>query len=383
MAETRRAENVDINTKWSGNAKYPKQTYTGEPIAKVKNQVLLTRVPTTSLGSIGKTLIERLVGELLFYGAIPTDDMMLAMGCNPFMVTVGMKELMDVLNPCLVTYGAYQPLLDKTPYNSDFRQQSMDRLMIEEIREVCSEILPTDTSQPIAAGRGVEGLSRLELMRMQTRTATGTEGREEVTDPVKKQVMAFFSQSFDPTRHLPMDKRDAAGTNDDEWVKNFEFIAANFDVFNWWEVYGKKLYPLIYPVAVRILALPDSNGAQERTFSAATWMDGKLNTRQSNMTFQMKVLLYKNQGLLPYATKHAEEQKSEEARRKTKALLEKSRAYKKSISEAKASEETTGDGEDSTKLVEDDDDEFVDDDDEDEGERLLDILEEEDETSEA
>ena len=44
--------------------------------------------------------------------------------------------------------------------------------------------------------------------------------------------------------------------------------------------------------------MPDSNADQERTCSAATWMDGKLNKKQSDLTFQMKVLLYKNKGFL-------------------------------------------------------------------------------------
>ena len=105
------------------------------------------------------------------------------------------------------------------------------------------------------------------------------------------------------------------------WVEHLEEIAANFDVMGWWEHHGKALFPLIYPVACLILPLPDSNGHQERTFSAATWMDGKLQKRQSDMTFQMKVLLYKNKDFLWEHRERMKDISRKEAAERTKALL--------------------------------------------------------------
>jgi hAT family C-terminal dimerisation region len=93
-------------------------------------------------------------------------------------------------------------------------------------------------------------------------------------------------------------------------------------LIKWWETIGKKSFPLIYPVAIRILSLPDCNGNQERTFSAVTWMDGKLNSRQNDMIFQMKVLLYKNQGFLEEHKKEVLEENRKAAAARTKALLQ-------------------------------------------------------------
>lgn len=60
---------------------------------------------------------------------------------------------------------------------------------------------------------------------------------------------------------------------------------------------------------------------QERTFSAATWMDGKLNARQNEFTFEMKVLLYKNQAFLEEFKQEVLEESKRAAAARTKALL--------------------------------------------------------------
>jgi hAT family C-terminal dimerisation region len=123
-----------------------------------------------------------------------------------------------------------------------------------------------------------------------------------------------------------MESHKLVGVNKLEWIQKFDIIVEHFDVFKWWETIGKNSFPLIYPIAIRILSLPDSNGNQERTFSAATWMDGKLNSRQNDMTFQMKVLLYKNQGFLEENKKEVMEVNRKAAAARTKALLESSTA---------------------------------------------------------
>jgi hAT family C-terminal dimerisation region len=125
---------------------------------------------------------------------------------------------------------------------------------------------------------------------------------------------------------MPVETHHLVGVNKADWVKQFEIIVEHFDVFKWWETIEKNSFPLIYPVAIRILSLPDSNGNQERTFSAATWMDGKLNSRQNDMTFQMKVLLYKNQGFLEEHKKEVEEKNRKAAAARTRALLQESTA---------------------------------------------------------
>ena len=85
------------------------------------------------------------------------------------------------------------------------------------------------------------------------------------------------------------------------------------------------LVPTNLPCDCDCSFLPDSNGLQERTFSASTWMDGKLNKKQSEFTFNSKVLLYKNQGLLEKYKEAVEKeirasQKQEAAARTERAL---------------------------------------------------------------
>jgi hypothetical protein len=58
-------------------------------------------------------------------------------------------------------------------------------------------------------------------------------------------------------------------------------------------------------------------------------MDGKLGNRQNNMTFQMTVLLYKNQALLEDHKKEVREEDRKAAAARTKALLKTSMANMK------------------------------------------------------
>jgi hAT family C-terminal dimerisation region len=114
---------------------------------------------------------------------------------------------------------------------------------------------------------------------------------------------------------------DTIGSTSKQWLANLEFIMKIFDLIEWWRNTGKSQYPMIYPVAMCILSLPDSNGHQERTFSAATWMDGKLNSMQKDPTFQMKVLMYKNEDFLERYIDTMEPKQLETAAMKTKELL--------------------------------------------------------------
>ena len=117
------------------------------------------------------------------------------------------------------------------------------------------------------------------------------------------------------------DVANTIGNTQEQWLNNVELIARHFNLIEWWNGQGKNQFPLMYPVAMCILSLPDSNGHQERTFSAATWMDGKLNAMQKDMTFQMKVLLYKNANFLQRYSGKIQESSLEDAEQKTKELL--------------------------------------------------------------
>ena len=118
------------------------------------------------------------------------------------------------------------------------------------------------------------------------------------------------------------------GPSDEQWMENWETVLHNFDVLHWWVHVGRDLYPLIFPVALLILSVPDSNGKQERTFSAASWMDGRLSKRQSGMTFQSKVLLYKNKGFLEKYKDIIKQAYTKDAEKRTRELLRLSSAIR-------------------------------------------------------
>ena len=170
-----------------------------------------------------------------------------------------------------------------------------------QIRDNCSEVIPKDHDGSGSADSEGEGNAMARKRRMlMKKKASARVGIDK--DPVKRQVKAFFEQSFDPVqvllgqqkRKLPPGLRSDLESGKLDLAESWLVFAKHFDVMEWWESVGKKSFPLIYNVACLILPLPDSNGDQERTFSAATWMDGKLKKRQSDLTFEMKVLLYKN-----------------------------------------------------------------------------------------
>ena len=113
----------------------------------------------------------------------------------------------------------------------------------------------------------------------------------------------FFSNAINWANQLAakgVDKDVVAsiGNNTGTYQVNLHIIAIYFDVMTWWHEVGKHECPWIYLVACIVLAVPDSNGHQERTFSTCSWMDDPLKKSQSDATFEMKSLIYRNSGLL-------------------------------------------------------------------------------------
>ena len=205
--------------------------------------------------------------------------------------------------------------------------------LVEEIRKVWVK-LPVNTSGAndtvgaggVGNGNDDEDEDVYEALRHKKLKTSHDPNRSN--DPVEAQVDDFFSQSFNPLLVLcgQQDKvpnaAEVIGNGVGQWLKNVEVIAKYFNLAEWWEGTGKTQFPLMYPIACCILSLPDSNGHQERTFSAATWMDGKLNSMQNDVTFQMKVLCYKNHDFLERFKGRLEKEQLEVAEKKTKALLE-------------------------------------------------------------
>jgi hAT family C-terminal dimerisation region len=251
------------------------------------------------------------------------------MACNPFMATHGMEEL-DLLFAVVIDHETYTELVGSV--YQDHKKTCME-MLVNEINIACSLIIrnrednAAEVSSVVGDGDEAEAeeVDVIEVLRRKrAKESKSVVTGDDNLDQVERQVQEFFNQQFDPRSGMPLETHSLVGATKGDWVKHWETIVEHFDVFKWWESIGKNSFPLIYPVAIRILSLPDSNGNQERTFSAATWMDGKLNSRQKDMTFQMKVLLYKNQAFLEEHKKEVLEENKKAAAARTKALLESS-----------------------------------------------------------
>jgi hAT family C-terminal dimerisation region len=334
VAETRRSEHPEEYSRWDGSYNFPPRTYKGVPIAdgahgktRKKKYIPMNPVKRDHLHPTAKKLLDRLITEMTNYGVVAKRDRLLAMACNPFMATHGMEEL-DLLMAFVNDHETYKELISSVTIE---HQKTAMEILVQEIKSTCSLIIPNNDDNG-GGGSGVVGndddaeaeeVDEMEELRRR-RANERVESNYDNLDPVESQVHAFFNQQFDPRSGMPLETHQLVGATKFDWIKQWETIVEHFDIFKWWESIGKNSFPLIYPVAIRILSLPDSNGNQERTFSAATWMDGKLNTRQKDMTFQMKVLLYKNQAFLEEHKKDVLEENRKAAAARTKALLKSS-----------------------------------------------------------
>ena len=339
VAETRRSEHPEDISRWDASYNFPPRKYNGTPTTdgatgKKKNKpnkyIPMTHIMRENLHPTAKKLLERLASEMTAYGAKPTKDRLLAMACNPFTATHGMEEL-DLWFAYLENNDTYTDLVGLVKL-TDYQKTCMDTLE-HQIKLDCELIIPNDNDRNRERSTAVtdnddtdtEEMDEMEeLRRKRAKEREHNEPSDQDLDAVQRQVRSYFNQQFDPRSGMPAETHSKIGATKKLWMKQWEIIVEHFDIFQWWETIGKVSFPLIYPVAIRILSLPDSNGNQERTFSAATWMDGKLNSRQNDTTFQMKVLLYKNQGFLEEHKKEVLEENKKAAETRTKAFLKSS-----------------------------------------------------------
>ena len=315
------ATDLDKNTnkeKWTGN----------------KKTITLVKTATDELYGVTGTCLLRLKTELRGYVGKPSEDQLLAMAVNPFIVSWGFQEL-ECQAEMLKEVAEEE---EDLALAMDFRSEAK-KALIKAVRLICSELVEdysadNDNSSEIEDDRNDSKMTK--IWKKKLREARAKANVVVSDDPVEKAVDDFFALKFDVRNALVAQMKDTKtkigpgvfekiGTTEEAWMQNWEAVSLNFDCVNWWFKTGQHLFPLIFPVAVIVLSLPDSNGLQERTFSASTWMDGKLNKKQSEFTFNSKVLLYKNQGLLEKYKEAVEKeirasQKQEAAARTERAL---------------------------------------------------------------
>jgi hypothetical protein len=252
-----------------------------------------------NLNPVAAKLIDRIITDFANYCGTPTEHQLLAMACNPLSATVGFKLISDY-QKALINKGKLSARL-----HEDFKKEAY-AILEKTIREKCSNMLndkkvpesAMDVSAVTLTPEEPEKEDEEENFLIEVRRTKVVQSKDSTVDEVEAELLCYAEYTHDWSKNMASEGVDPKivkqiGTNIDSWAENWQLISDNFDIMKWWEN-QKTRFPLIYLVACHILAAPDSNGHQERTFSAATWMDGKLSNRQTDATFQRKVLLYKN-----------------------------------------------------------------------------------------
>ncbi|CAB9518167.1 expressed unknown protein [Seminavis robusta] len=146
------------------------------------------------------------------------------------------------------------------------------------------------TNDPLALAREAKR-RRIE----DTPVEEGVDQSRSNRQMVRRRLQLVGCSSGSEAEAIGKDVLSTLGNEEHCWLDNIEVVKIYFDLQEWWETTGKTNHPIIYEIAVRIFAMPDSNGFQERVFSSCTWFDGKLSNGQKvDMTFQMRLLCYKN-----------------------------------------------------------------------------------------
>ena len=336
VAGTRRQHNPDEESRWDATAAFPPRKHSGAPITAKKGDaelggsastIKMIKVKKSGLDGTAKKLIQRIVDEFPKYAVEPTNGRLLAMACNPFAATCLLNDL-----ECQA-----EIIKESAPEGQknilDGLRGRAKALLVAEIKKHCEHIIPNNAAA-VAAGRANEDDNeddedRLQQLRAKRQRQMLADSSNDNVDPVEAEVDAFFRQSIDIRSVISSQEKvksteyltESLGLLPNDWVERADTVVKVFDVMEWWGATGQFTFKLIYPVACMILALPDSNGDQERTFSAATWMDGKLNSLQKDTTFQMKVLTYKNSAFLKQHAREVQDEWKERAAKRTKKLL--------------------------------------------------------------
>ena len=341
VADVDKDTNVDEETRWDAKAKFPKRDFRGRPLdaplaAKelkgTMETVQFVKKTSEELDCVATELLDRIKDEMKTYFGAPTEDQLLAMACHPFAVDICMQELMLqglLLNKCddaaLKAHGEDFRLLAREALEKQIRKHCECMLPDKEANASNGQagaVATADTSPPV---------DELEVLRRQLNQRK--QQQQEGTlppggDPIKHEVDRFFSKEFD-VRSIPLGQTDPVdssvieriGHTRDDWGNDWPLIAEHMDVFDWWERFGKTTYPMMYPIAISILAVPESNDGQERTFSMGTWNDTPLKRRQKDATLQQKAVLTVNKKFIATHKLIAEEQHKVEAANRFKRMI--------------------------------------------------------------
>jgi hypothetical protein len=100
----------------------------------------LNPVVRDSVNPHARSLLNRLIKEMVNYGVTPTNDRLLAMACNPLMATLGMEEL-DFLHCFILKNQPYKELIATVLL--DHHKTAME-VLVQQIESDCALIIPNN-----------------------------------------------------------------------------------------------------------------------------------------------------------------------------------------------------------------------------------------------
>jgi len=314
---------VVMSERWS-----PKAMFKEDDGSRVPNQrgnadtIKTTTRKFDDLANVSMKLIRRIVKNFVSYLGEPTTDQLVAMACDPLTATVGLDycalELESMEENTVHTLAS---VLEESG-NLNLVERAKESL-VAEMAALCRTKIEAslgDSDTRSTQGIAVAGAADAPLTAKQRKKQKLLDklskqrgGEEEVAEAptveskCRKEVDRFFNLHKGDSKinwiailkdqeKKPLSDADAI-LLDGSTVgiqQNFAEFAAKFDALEWWTRYGSRSFPFMHAVASCILLLPESNGFQERVFSAGQWMDDVRRKAQGFGTFEMKTLLYKN-----------------------------------------------------------------------------------------
>ncbi len=317
----------NLSNQWHASCKFPRRplsprTRVEQAVTLDMEEVQLIKVKTSDLQPTPQALIKRMMVESTKYCHAVVEPQVIALACHPLAATLGIQELKD-LNKFLsakTTPGIPLP---------NWKSKAVEALTKEVKAKLSAKLVDSDSSEEDATSAlnedAVDDEWKQVIEQEDANEPTQTK-QARTCCPVKREVDSFFGQTIDWPEQLKTQRVDpsiikAIGDNESMWQVNDELIAANFDVFEWWHREGRQKYKMIFVVACAILTLPASNGRQERTFSACTWMDTDLGTNQAAVTLEMKALLYENRKFIKQVQPHLYGEHKKMAAKATRSML--------------------------------------------------------------
>lgn len=308
--------------KWHGNAKFPKRPISPkfsvtQSKHKSLNEVNLIKIKTDDLVDVAQKLVKRMKAECTHYMKDVSRLQLVAMALNPLSATLGLKE-MDELS-------YYLGIVTDSTDNCRNWKRDCRKATIQYVRKKMAHKLDEDSEEESEDDEPAANVDSAwaKIMR-QNKPAPATESEKSCA--VTREVDAFLELKINWQTELQIQQVSdkvvrSIGDNENAWLNSFEIIAKHFDPFKWWHRVGKLNFKLLFPVVVALLTLPESNGRQERTFSAATWFDTKLGINQLTATHEIKVMLYENRFLVEAVKTHMTGEYSKLAQKATREMI--------------------------------------------------------------